>query len=418
MKNSISWTSRTFLILWLLAAAALLILSTPAILAGEAPSDGRQLWICVTILSLSEDGNRAVGEKTVLPPEVIQNLIDTKKARQLETLRFSLRGGQETGTFIGHKFPITYFDPKPSFYQIVFVDVGMKFSIKPVIAAGERLNIEIKPSISTIEDYRQEVERDTVFYFPSVKTVDSSHVIEGIKSGETAIISNLQGLSLEDVLKDLGEKATFYGKGSRLIIAITPYILPGKTAAPEAKNSRHPSVIEMKTLRLSPAASKKHMNTCRLSEESLSSLVKSGDAKIIDSYRILSSAGESDLGMGRKYPLAYFDPRSGSYQVIYINIGMNGVVKCTPAGADMWNLNVKKEYSNADPASLFGVKRDQIPLKIYTIKTDASLELGTGEIGIILGLRGEYYYKLIKDVLFPGIEFSPDDELIFTVTVR
>ena len=35
-----------------------------------------------------------------------------------------------------------------------------------------------------------------------------------------------------------------------------------------------------------------------------------------------------------------------------------------------------------------------------------------------MALRGDYYYRIIRDILFPGINFSPDEELIFLITIR
>ena len=383
-----------------------------------APSDTREIWMCVNILCINEEGYRTIGDSNTISSGSLRTLIESKKGRSLETLRFLVQNNQETITSIGHKFPITYFDPKASQYQIVFVDVGMRFIIRPVITPENRLNIDIKASLSTIEDYRQEIERDTAFYFPSVKTIDTNLSIPGMKNGETVIISNLQGLSLEDVLKDMGEKAAYYEKGSRMIIAVTPFISPVRAAAAETKSSDNQLVIEMKSLRLSKAAALKYLDNYRMSEEKVAALIKSGGAKVINSQKILSSGKESLLLVGRKYPLTYFDPRSGFYQVIYIDIGLKGVITCKPAGPGKWNVLVRHDFSNADPSTLFGVKRDQIPLKTYTIRSETSLEMNRGESVVVLSLSGDYYFKALKDILLPGIELSPDDELIFMVTVR
>lgn len=383
-----------------------------------SPSDNRQVWISTTVLCMTEDGYRALGDRNILPPGQLQSLIDGKKARELETLRFLMQSGQDSVTSIGHKFPITSFDPKASQYSIIFADVGMKFNMRSVISPDGRVSIELRSSFSTIEDYRQEIERDTVFYFPSIKTANISQVVPGIRNGETALISNLQGLYAEDLLRDLGEKATFYAKGSRLILAVTPFIFSQKTAVAESKSNEYPSCIEMRTIRISRGAEKKSLESYSIPDESLERLVKSGRAKVIDSERILTSGKSASLLLGRKYPLTYFDPRSGFYQVIYFDIGLKGDFELKPVGRDRWSLKIRNEFSNVNPASLFGVKRDQIPLKTYAIRYDTSLELGRGEAIIMLALRGEYYCKVLREILLPGLDFNPDDDLIFTVTVR
>jgi hypothetical protein len=406
----------------LLAGLVLSLIMPLAALADEkpqpAPLDNRQIWLRISVISLTEEGSHGLGDKDVLPPESLQRLIDARMARELETFYFPARNGRNTMASIGHKFPLTYFDPKASQYQIIFVDVGMKFNIKPVISPGERIDMEIKSDISTIEDYRQEIERDTVFYYPSTKNSAVDQFITGMRNGEALIISNFQGLSLENVLKSLGEKETFYARGSRLIIAVTPYFFPSAAAPLEAKDSVRPRSIEMKVFSLPRALSRKREGRYTFSEGELAALVKSGGAKLIDSQKILSSASESVVMIGRKYPLAYFDPRSGMYQVMYIDIGLKGVVKCRPLSGGHWNVEAKLWLGNADPSMLFGVRREQIPLKIYTIASDVNLEIAGGESGIITSLRGEYFYKVIKDILFPGIQLSADDELIIVVSVK
>jgi len=414
-------------LLFIFSSIAAVIVSTVSLSSafGEEKSrtvsttqDNRQIWMHAAVLCLTEEGSKVIGEKSILPSDNLQNLIDSKKAREIETLRFPLENNRESLFFIGNKFPITYFDPKATQYQIIFVDVGIKFIIKPDIGSDEKVSFWIKSSIASTEDYKKEIERDTVFYYPSTMNTDYNQQSPRLKNGESVIISDSSGFLVEHFLKGAGGEKALYSKGSRLIFALTPHIQPRSDISAEKKSTEYPSAFEMKTLCFSRGLSKKHRDSFRISEKTLAALIKSGEARVISTQRIFSSGNEASLLLGRKYPLTYFDPRSGFYQVIYIDIGLRGKFKYTPAGFQRWKLEVEWETANANPSTLFGIRREQTPLQIYYIRSNTSLELGNGESGIVMALRGDYYYRIIKDILFPGINFSPDEELVFLITIR
>jgi len=382
------------------------------------PSDNRQIWMHAVVLSLSEEGARVIAEKGTLPPGGLQSLIDGKKAREIETLRFPVQNGLESYVFIGNKFPITYFDPKATVYQIIFVDVGIKFIVVPSIGEDDRVSFQIKSSIASTEDYKKEIERDTVFYYPSTMTSDFNQQSPRLMSGETVIISDSRGMLAEHFLKQASGKEEANVGARRLVFALTPHILPRRGNASEGKGPEYPSAIEAKTLCVSRALSKKLNESGRISDEALSAMIKSGEARLIGSQRLFSSGSEVALLLGRKYPLTYYDPRSGLYQVIYIDIGLRGKFQYTPTGPQRWNLKVEWEVANAGTSTLFGLRREQMPLQINYIRSNTGMELSRGESGIILDLHGDYYYKVIKEILFPGLPLQPDEELIFLVTVR
>jgi len=409
----------------ILMALILLTMGAPLTAAGAeksppspAAGDRRQVWTHISVLYLTEEGSKVLEGKNTASPVSLKNLVDAKKARELQAFHFPMQNGQQALAFIGHKFPVTWFDVRSSLHQLLFVDVGMKFALTPAITGDNTLNLDIRLEMSNVEDYRQEIERDTAFYFPSTKNSTVNLSLSGLRSGESAIIASFQGLSLENVLKNTLEKEALHTKGGRLVIAVTPEIQPERSVAAGAPGTEHPSALEIRTLALPATLAKNYRADWRLTAESLSQLVKSRGVRLIDSERILTSGRETSLLVGRKYPFAYYDPRSGSYQVIYSDIGLKGNYTCTPVGAHTWNLKVAQELSNADPATLFGLKHDQIPLKAYTIRTDTGIELARGESAILVALRGELYCRMIREVLIPGMEFSPGDELMFILTVQ
>jgi len=61
---------------------------------------------------------------------------------------------------------------------------------------------------------------------------------------------------------------------------------------------------------------------------SLSMQITQGDAKVLASPRVVALDGkEASIHIGDKYPIVYYDPRAGQYQVIYVDIGIKLTVK-------------------------------------------------------------------------------------------
>jgi len=58
-------------------------------------------------------------------------------------------------------------------------------------------------------------------------------------------------------------------------------------------------------------------------EATMSFLVQTGDATVLAQPRVATLSGESaSIHIGDKYPIVYYDPRAGQYQVIYVDIGI------------------------------------------------------------------------------------------------
>ena len=385
--------------------------------AAEVQKETRPLWMTISVFSLTEEGAGVVGDKMSLTAENLRRLREIRGTRELQRASFLAYCDAASGIFTGNKFPVTFYDSKASQYQVIFVDVGMKFMVRTQSGADGRLNITVNSTVSSIEDYRQEIERDTVFYFPSVKNSLIDQSFKGIRNDETVILSALRGSSVESMLRDIGTQEGFTLNGSTLMITLTPHILPPVAAVKEEKIGDMPGSLEMKTLCIPHGLSGKLPATYRMADETLASLMKGG-ARLLNSQRILMSGGAGSLVMGRKYPLTYFNSQAGGYQVIYTDIGLRDYFKCRPCGPRRWKVEVRHELANADPAALFGIKREQMPVRIYSVSAEPTMELGSGEWGVILSLEGEYFRKALKDILLPGIQLAPDDTVLFLVTIR
>jgi len=58
-------------------------------------------------------------------------------------------------------------------------------------------------------------------------------------------------------------------------------------------------------------------------QTTLSFLVTNGEAKILASPRVATQSGEeAEIHVGDKFPIVFYDPRAGQFQVTYVNIGV------------------------------------------------------------------------------------------------
>jgi len=394
----------------------LLALAAPAVAAGKGPAPERQLWMGVSILSLTEAGSASLGESATLEAGSLEELLRAGKAVELETVRFATTSGGESSLLIGEKHPLVYYDEKTSNYQVVFVDLGMKLNVRPTATPGDRIDMDFSYSLSDVEDYRRVVERDTVTYFPSTRSSEIRQSVAGLKDGATVVVADLKGASVGIILENLAKKRGLSTLGSRLIVAVTPQLAELRPPSGEAKGN--PSSLELNLLSLPPAVPERYGKKGVISGEAFAALSHATGVRILDSYRVLTSDREANILVGRKYPMTYYSSRSGGPQVTYIDIGLKCNVRCIPVGDQRWSVWARCQSANAAAPALFSELRDQVHPVIYSIDAMTTMELGRGETGVVLAMRGEFYRRIVKEVLFPGTPFASDEELVFTVTPR
>jgi len=79
----------------------------------------------------------------------------------------------------------------------------------------------------------------------------------------------------------------------------------------------------------------------------LNALIQASEAKVLAAPKVTTVSGkEAQIHIGEKYPVVYYDPRAGQYQVIYVDIGTKLNITATVLPDGNVSLNVKPDISN------------------------------------------------------------------------
>jgi len=117
---------------------------------------------------------------------------------------------------------------------------------------------------------------------------------------------------------------------------------------------------------------------------SISFLVTQNEAKILASPRVASLSGEEALiHIGDKYPIVYFDPRAGQFQVQYVDIGIKLDVTSTVKADGYVLIDVRPEVS-----TLLELINNQYPRTAVRI-IETKMRVKDGDTIIIGGLIRE-----------------------------
>ena len=119
-------------------------------------------------------------------------------------------------------------------------------------------------------------------------------------------------------------------------------------------------------------------------QASISFLVTQNEAKLLASPRVASISGkESLIHVGDKYPIVYFDPRAGQFQVQYVDIGIKMDVTATVKADDFVEVQIRPEVS-----TLLELINNQYPRTAVRI-VESTMRVKDGDTIIIGGLINE-----------------------------
>ncbi|NDD27287.1 MAG: type IV pilus secretin family protein [Proteobacteria bacterium] len=129
----------------------------------------------------------------------------------------------------------------------------------------------------------------------------------------------------------------------------------------------------------------------------LSMLVSRNDAKVIATPRVMTQSGkEASVLIGDKYPIVYFDPRAGQFQVQYIDIGTKLGVKPTVTADGFVVMDLTPEQS-----TLKALINNQYPeTQVVTVKTNVRVR--DGDTVVIGGLLRETEKYTLSKLPFLG----------------
>jgi type II secretory pathway component GspD/PulD (secretin) len=80
----------------------------------------------------------------------IRYLISHGEAKVLASPRVATMSGQQASIHIGDKYPIVYFDPRAGQFQVTYVDIGIKLTVKPTVTADDYIVASISPTVSNL----------------------------------------------------------------------------------------------------------------------------------------------------------------------------------------------------------------------------------------------------------------------------
>ena len=116
----------------------------------------------------------------------------------------------------------------------------------------------------------------------------------------------------------------------------------------------------------------------------LQALVTATEAKVLASPRLTTKSGEkAEVHIGERYPVVYYDPRAGQYQVQYVDIGTNVELTATVLPDGYVELNMKPDISN-----LLGLVNDQYP-RTANRTVNITMRVKDGDTMVLAGLLRE-----------------------------
>lgn len=129
----------------------------------------------------------------------------------------------------------------------------------------------------------------------------------------------------------------------------------------------------------------------------LNLLISTTDAKVISSPRVVTQSGkDAQVLIGDKFPIVYFDPRAGQFQVQYVDIGVKLVVKPTVSSDGYVNMDLAPEVS-----TLKGLINNQYPRTgVTTVRTYVRVK--DGDTIVIGGLLRELETLTIQKIPLLG----------------
>jgi len=129
----------------------------------------------------------------------------------------------------------------------------------------------------------------------------------------------------------------------------------------------------------------------------LNFLVESNEARILAAPRIATMSGKTaSIHVGDKFPIVYYDPRAGQYQVIYVDIGIKLEVKPTIGPDGYITCDITPTVS-----SLRELIQNQYPRTIERTAT-TTMRVKDGETIVIGGLIQDEDREVVDKVPLLG----------------
>ena len=129
----------------------------------------------------------------------------------------------------------------------------------------------------------------------------------------------------------------------------------------------------------------------------LQALISTTEAKVLASPRLTTKSGEqAEVHIGERYPIVYYDPRAGQYQVQYVDIGTNLTLTATVLPDNYVELKIEPDISN-----LLGLVNEQYP-RTANRTANITMRVKDGDTMVLAGLLREDENKTIRKIPLLG----------------
>ena len=192
----------------------------------------------------------------------------------------------------------------------------------------------------------------------------------------------------------------------KLLILFTLLLLTLECAwaAPESDTTYR---IHVQVLRSSGSDS-----AARIRDEgSWKEALRSGQLQLLGGSSVLVRNNVGAYAMtGKKVPIGYPDPRTGSYQVQYVDAGFKLDARVSEGEQGTLLLDCLVEHRALSDSG--ALHRDMEGVRAQTV-----VQLKPGQFGVISSTRGRLTSRYIKRV-YPSANFSENDALMIAISVE
>ena len=155
--------------------------------------------------------------------------VSTGDAKVLASPRVATVSGKQATIHIGEKYPIVYYDPRAGQYQVIYVDIGIKLTVKPTISPDGYIVTEIQPTVSTLlelinNQYPRTAERSADV---TVRVKDGNTIVIGgmVDENSRTTVTKVPLLGDIPILGHMFRSTTTDHSKKEVVIMITPKVI-------------------------------------------------------------------------------------------------------------------------------------------------------------------------------------------------
>ncbi len=155
--------------------------------------------------------------------------VSSGEAKVLASPRVATISGKQATLHIGEKYPIVYYDPRAGQYQVIYVDIGIKLTVKPTISDDGYILTEIQPTVSNLlelinQQYPRTAERSADV---TVRVKDGNTIVIGgmVDENDRTTVTKVPLLGDIPILGQMFRSVTTDHSKKEVVIMITPKII-------------------------------------------------------------------------------------------------------------------------------------------------------------------------------------------------